>query len=123
MIRKNNQDVVKYCIQNSILKIRGRKTLISNTIPPQEDIIRIIGREVEEFSTKSLRNVINATGVVVHTNLGRAPFSDDIIDEAADIFYAATITWSFDLEKGERIRNTHLTNSYLTGAEDVLVVN
>ena len=69
--------------------------------------------------------MINATGVVVHTNLGRAPYSDEIIDEASEILKGYN-NLEFDLEKGERgSRNTHLSEllKYLTGAEDVLVVN
>lgn len=72
-----------------------------------------------------LRRVINATGIVVHTNLGRAPMS------AAAAAHVATIAQGysnleFDLERGKRgNRQDHLRDvlCLLTGAEDVLIVN
>ena len=124
LMKDNNEEVVKYCIRNSIQTIR-EKALVDKVVPPQADIINIIRIELEGFQQKSLRNVINATGVVVHTNLGRAPFSDEIIDEVAEVLRGYN-NLEFDLDKGERgSRNTHLTKilKYLTGAEDVLIVN
>ncbi len=73
----------------------------------------------------ALRKVINATGVVLHTNLGRAPLSVDAraaIDEAA----GAYTNLEYDLAAGERgSRHDHLRGLLcdLTGAEDALVVN
>ena len=73
----------------------------------------------------SLKKVINATGTVIHTNLGRSLLSDSIKD---DLWEAASrySNLEYDLDKGERgSRYTHLTETIkrLTGAEDVLVVN
>lgn len=73
----------------------------------------------------SLQNVINATGIVVHTNLGRSLLSDKIKDE---LWGAASryTNLEYDIDKGSRgSRYIHLTNMIkrLTGAEDVLVVN
>ncbi|MDB2777921.1 L-seryl-tRNA(Sec) selenium transferase [Clostridioides difficile] len=73
----------------------------------------------------SLKKVINATGTVIHTNLGRSLLSEDIKDE----LWCATSRYSnleYDLDNGERgSRYSHLTSTIkrLTGAEDVLVVN
>ncbi len=73
----------------------------------------------------ALRKVINATGVVLHTNLGRAPLSADAraaIDDAA----GAYTNLEYDLATGERgSRHDHLRGLLcdLTGAEDALVVN
>ncbi len=74
---------------------------------------------------RGLRRVINATGVVLHTNLGRAPISP----EARDAMTAAASGYSnleFDLEQGSRgSRYAHCVREIreLTGAEDGLVVN
>ena len=62
---------------------------------------------------------------LVHTNLGRAPFSNEIIEEVSEILKGYN-NLEFDLENRTRgSRNTHVTQllTYLTGAEDVLVVN
>ncbi len=117
-------DIVKHVIRNTIDQIR-REVLKSKEIPSLSKIVLRIDKGLKQFNQKSLKSVINATGVVVHTNLGRAPFSDYIINEAAEILKGYS-NLEFDLEKGERgSRNTHLYKilTFLTGAEDVLVVN
>lgn len=73
----------------------------------------------------SLKKVINATGTVLHTNLGRSLLSESIKD---DLWEAASrySNLEYNLAKGHRgSRYTHLTDTIkrLTGAEDVLVVN
>ncbi len=73
----------------------------------------------------SLRSVINATGVVLHTNLGRAPLADAAI-EAMRVAAAGYTNLELDLEEGVRgSRYTHCVSllTELTGAEDALVVN
>lgn len=82
---------------------------------------RAAGRE----SNQSLRRVINATGVILHTNLGRAPLSDAarrrVSEEAARY-----CTLEYDLETGERgRRGARIVEllTQLTGAEAALVVN
>jgi L-seryl-tRNA(Ser) seleniumtransferase len=73
----------------------------------------------------SLRRVINATGVIVHTNLGRAPLPA----AARDAVAAATLGYSnleLDLDTGERgSRHAHVAGLLreLTGADDAIVVN
>ena len=73
----------------------------------------------------SLRPVVNATGVVLHTNLGRAPLADEA---AAAMARAATVysNLEYDLDEGARgSRYVHCVTllTELTGAEDALVVN
>ena len=82
-------------------------------------------RFLERANTPSLRPVINATGVVLHTNLGRAPLAASAI--AAMRAAAETYTnLEFDLDEGGRgSRYVHCVSllTELTGAEDALVVN
>jgi len=73
----------------------------------------------------SLRRVINATGVIVHTNLGRAPLSPAAVSAVA---YAGQryVTLEYDVERGERgHRDEHAEHLLcrLTGAESAVVVN
>jgi len=73
----------------------------------------------------SLRPVINATGVVLHTNLGRAPLAD-AARAAIDGVAAGYSNLEYDLARGERgSRHDHLRGLLreLTGAEDAVVVN
>ena len=62
-----------------------------------------IERQVDQASRYSLRPVINATGVILHTNLGRAPLSDDALDHIREIARAYS-NLEFDLETGRRSR-------------------
>ena len=73
----------------------------------------------------SLRAVLNATGVVLHTNLGRAPLADAALDAVRRVA-AGFSNLEYDLEAGGRgSRHAHCVAllAELTGAEDALVVN
>ena len=88
-------------------------------------IVALITAELVSRSTSSLRGVVNGTGVVVHTNLGRSPLAV----EAEDAIHTVAAGYSnleFDLESGERgTRYAHVEGLIceLTGAEAALVVN
>jgi len=76
------------------------------------------------LSTPSLRRVINATGIILHTNLGRAPLAASCLDAAAAA--SGFCNLELDLETGKRSsRYTHVESllCQITGAESALVVN
>src|SRR2546421_702865 len=86
---------------------------------------RRLARAAERESARGLRRVINATGVVLHTNLGRAPLSEParraVSEEAAGY-----CTLEYDTETGSRGRRGARAEELLaelTGAESALVVN
>ncbi|HSC44691.1 MAG TPA: L-seryl-tRNA(Sec) selenium transferase [Candidatus Acidoferrum sp.] len=89
------------------------------------DLEDVIAREVERILSRTLQPVINATGVILHTNLGRAPLAPAVLEE----FRQTAIHYSnleYDLEAGARgKRDLHTSESLarLTGAEDAIVVN
>ena len=73
----------------------------------------------------SLRPVINATGVVIHTNLGRAPLADAAVERVASLARGYS-NLEYDVEKGARgSRTVHAESliTAITGAEAALVVN
>jgi L-seryl-tRNA(Ser) seleniumtransferase len=84
-----------------------------------------VAARAAELARPALRRVINATGVALHTNLGRAPLAEAArraIDEVARGYS----NLEYDLDRGERgSRHDHLRGLLreLTGAEDALVVN
>jgi len=83
-----------------------------------------IAGEVAAALRPSLRRVVNATGVALSTNLGRAPLAEEAI--AAAVAAAGYCTLEWDAECGERgDRSAHLREHLcaLTGAEDALAVN
>ncbi len=81
-------------------------------------------RRIERADRPSLRRVINATGVVLHTNLGRAPLAEAALQAVAGAAGYASL--EYDLEGGSRgSRHGHYAGLLreLTGAGDALVVN
>jgi L-seryl-tRNA(Ser) seleniumtransferase len=79
----------------------------------------------DEAASHSLRRVINATGVVVHTNLGRAPLSPEVAAHVAEVASSYS-NLEFDLEKGDRgHRETHAESRLrsMLRAEGSVVVN
>ncbi len=90
-----------------------------------EAILHLAEVELVKQSMPSLCPVINATGVVLHTGLGRAPLCSDAIEAVAE-GAAGYTNLEFDLESGKRGRRTaHVAGLLceLTGAEAAAVVN
>jgi L-seryl-tRNA(Ser) seleniumtransferase len=84
-----------------------------------------VAEEVSEALEGSLREVINASGVILHTNLGRAPLSREAA-EAVQRVSGLYNNLEYDLESGERgSRMSHVSDivARLSGAEAALVVN
>ena len=90
-----------------------------------ETVEEFIASAVERILARSLLPVINATGVILHTNLGRAPLLESVVDE----FRRTATQYSnleYDLEAGARgKRDVHTAEllTRLTGAEAAIVVN
>jgi L-seryl-tRNA(Ser) seleniumtransferase len=94
-------------------------------VPAPEALEKHIAEEVERILARSLQPVINATGVILHTNLGRAP----LLDAAVEEFRRTATQYSnleYDLENGKRgkrdVHTAHLLER-ITGAEAAIVVN
>jgi L-seryl-tRNA(Ser) seleniumtransferase len=80
---------------------------------------------LEQAFRPSLQRVINATGVIIHTNLGRAPLSERAIARVAEVAGGYS-TLEYDLKRGERgRRDVHAESMVcrLTGAEAATIVN
>jgi L-seryl-tRNA(Ser) seleniumtransferase len=96
-----------------------------NPAPNEDQIIESVLGLAELAFSPSLRPVINATGVIIHTNLGRAPLSDEAIEAMAGASRGYS-NLEFDLELGERgSRYVHLEPALklLTGADAAIAVN
>ena len=88
-------------------------------------IVDAVLAELGRTRQPSLRRVLNATGVLIHTNLGRAPLAEAALARVAEVG-AGYSNLEYDLERGERgSRQDHLWAllQRLTGAEAALVVN
>lgn len=93
--------------------------------PTQDEIAGQVLERAQLVFEPSLRPVINATGVIIHTNLGRAPLSDATIEAMAGVSRGYS-NLEFGLDSGERgSRHAHLEAALreLTGAEAAIAVN
>lgn len=93
-------------------------------LPSPEDLLREAAARLERWGVPRPRPVINATGVILHTNLGRAPLSAAALEALRAA--AAYSDLEFDLERGERGERQAAVEPLLrriTGAEAALVVN
>jgi L-seryl-tRNA(Ser) seleniumtransferase len=106
--------------------VRTRDAIIAGEpCPPTVELVRQIGLTLYGWLRPSLRPVINATGVVIHTNLGRAPLSVRA-RRAMEYVAKGYSNLEYDLEEGQRgSRYFHAEAMLrrLTGAESALVVN
>ena len=95
------------------------------SIPDEEILVDRIAQKLVLWTEPTLQPVINATGVILHTNLGRAPISKSAIKAMQDIASGYS-SLEYQLDKGRRGSRTIHAESYLkqlTGAEAALVVN
>lgn len=90
-----------------------------------EQLIDEVLTEYKRITSASLQKVINATGIIVHTNLGRSLINPDSFDRVKDIATSYN-NLEYSLEEGKRgERYAHITKTLqaLTGCEDAIVVN
>ena len=105
-----------------------RDDVLAGKLREEIDIEELLAKAEEELVQRtmpSLRKVINATGIVLHTGLGRAPMCETAIDSVMEGINGYC-NLEYDLESGRRgKRNTHVSDllASLTGAEAATVVN
>lgn len=105
---------------------RWRSRLVSSEeCPPEIDsLAHEVSMQIQLQSQSTIRRVINATGILLHTGLGRAPLAQVAID--AVLQAAGYCNVEVDLSTGDRTRRHELLESdlcALTGAEAAMVVN
>lgn len=124
LLKKFGRPILKFVIQ-SIIKERRVLILEGKPVKLESDLLQRIFCRVHEIVGGSLKRVINGTGILLHTNLGRAPLSQDVMQEVSNIIGGYS-NLEFNLQTGKRgNRNAHLKEMLrvLTGGENSLVVN
>ncbi len=106
-----------------------RSRILAGEVGPalvdEESIVDELGERMDELASPSLRRVINATGVVLHTNLGRALLAREVWHQMEEVALNYS-NLEYDLDKGERgLRYTHVVDilKKVTGAPAAMVVN
>ena len=97
----------------------------SGKIPSNPEILKQAEVLLNTWASSTLRPVINASGVIIHTNLGRAPLSKAAIQAASEVAKGYS-NLEYDLSRGQRgsrLLHAEALLVRLTGAEAALVVN
>lgn len=122
------EDWPRWQIQRAVdvVLARARRAVRDGEEPPA--LARIVGEVIAEgrrLATPRLKRVINATGVLIHTNLGRSPLPDEIL-AAVHTVAAGYSTLEYNLLEGKRgSRHDHVADllEELVGCEAAMVVN
>lgn len=125
LITTYTRPLVTEAIRTVLDETRARLNNGHTSLPSAETVLHESELWLELLARPTLRPVINATGVIVHTNLGRAPLSAEAIQAIRNVAEGYS-TLEYDLDAGQRgSRTVHAEKllTRLTGAEAALVVN
>jgi len=107
------------------IRERVREAGAAALVPSPGEAARRVLERIDLLGRPSLRKVVNATGIILHTNLGRAPLCGEALARLIEVARGYS-NLEYNLEEGERgLRYDHVRSLLcaLTGAEDALVVN
>ena len=112
-------------VSSALEGLRRRVAEDAYYVPTEADAVLVCTAELEKADRKRLRRVLNATGVVLHTNMGRSPVSASawLSAEELNVGYS---NLEYDLESGTRGKRGGICGDLLcllTGAEAAVVVN
>ncbi len=116
---------VKTAVTDVLADVRRGAAHHTATVPSYDDLIDRIAARLAREEAECLLDVINGTGILLHTNLGRAPLAAEARDAAATIG-ASYSNVEYDLESGSRGSRYDRVTGLLrttTGAQDGLLVN
>ena len=121
-----SRSLIKQAVQDILAGLR-RDILAErrSDVPVEDELDAMVLAYFRRQKSLRLKKVVNATGTILHTNLGRSVLSEDIGRHVGEIA-ASYSNLEYDLDEGRRgSRYAHLQSllKELTGAEDVLVVN
>ena len=123
---RHPRPVVLRAIREALDGLRGEAKNGAAAFPLSEELlVARFQAELAVLTSAHLKRVVNGTGVVIHTNLGRSPLLPSIEKSLSDIAFGYS-NLEYDLAKGARgSRHSHLEGLLceLTGAEAALIVN
>lgn len=116
--------MVKSALQTELELLR-KELLAGASLPEADALDQRMAAAVQKASLYHMRRLVNASGIVLHTNLGRAPLGEETAQHVADTA-AGYSNLEYDLKKGKRGSRYDLIEELIckiTGAEAALVVN
>ncbi|MFC2032389.1 L-seryl-tRNA(Sec) selenium transferase [Chloroflexota bacterium] len=126
---KQLEEIYPYTMLVNLVRQRLESVRLSiaagKSCPSIDEIVKSVSAQAYALENPSLRPVINASGVILHTNLGRAPLSQESM-AAMDAVARGYCNLEYGLDSGRRgSRHVHIEPilCQLTGAEAALVVN
>ncbi|HOC59640.1 MAG TPA: L-seryl-tRNA(Sec) selenium transferase [Smithellaceae bacterium] len=130
LYRKASREIVLEICREVVQNMRERiltapekqLSLVENS---ETSVAESVLAAIDELRRPKLRRVVNATGVILHTNLGRAPLCPEAVERIMEVGRGYS-NLEFDLDRGVRgLRYDHVSRllCVLTGAEDALIVN
>ena len=127
---KASKEIVLAICRDVVQKLRDQILTVSDKqLPALSSDTTAVAKQAEglihDLYCYKLKRLVNATGVILHTNLGRAPLCPEALDRILEVGKGYS-NLEFDLEQGVRgLRYDHVTRliCVLTGAEDALIVN
>jgi len=129
LVRQSSRPFVVRLLRRVLLSFRqstnGRIVKDSEPVNPLESILEALQGEFERSTEPQLTKVINATGVLLHTNFGRAPLGRKALQQMISVASGYS-NLEFDLETGTRGRRDVFADRLLKellGCEQALVVN
>ena len=127
LVDRVSHNAVVTSVRSVLEEIRGefQSAAAGRTLPSVAELAERVAGRVLQGEEPSLRPVINATGILLHTGLGRAPLAEEAIEELVAVArdYASV---ELDLNSGKRSRRIVAVEGLLkeiTGAEAAMVVN
>jgi L-seryl-tRNA(Ser) seleniumtransferase len=124
LIEENSHDLVVDAARQALDEARAG-IMAGQPCPDLPTLVEAVNGHVAQVVRPTLRPLINATGVIIHTNLGRAPLSDAAMAAMRDVGRGYS-NLEYDMEagrRGSRYVHAEALLCRLTGAEAALVVN
>ena len=124
LVEAHGHDLTVEALRATLDQVRAA-ILAGAACPAEPEIFAQAGQQLERLTQPSLHPVINATGVIIHTNLGRAPLCDAALEAMVAVGRGYS-NLEYDLEagrRGSRYIHAEALLCRLTGAEAALVVN
>ncbi len=123
-IDKSGRALVTQAVRDVLTRCRTNILKNKATAPATKVLVQAVVESLQTLDQPHLKRVINATGIILHTGLGRAVLPKTARDALAGLTGSCNL--QIDLETGERNEREHVVRDMLkriTGAEDVAVVN